>query len=54
MASENGCLFLNNALPYGRAEKGQPVIMDYFYHEEIRGSDNTGQRNKQTAENSQG
>lgn len=46
MASENGCLFLDNELPYGRAEKGHPVIVDYFYHEEVRGSDNTGQRNK--------
>ena len=46
MAKENGCRFLDNELPYGRADKGHPVIVDYFYHEEIRGSDNTGKRNK--------
>ena len=46
MAKENGCQFLDNELPYGRADKGHPVIVDYFYHEEIRGSDNTGKRNK--------
>ena len=46
MAKENGCPFLDNELPYGRAEKGHPVIVDYFYHEEIRGSNNTGRRRK--------
>lgn len=44
MAHENGCPFVDNELPYGRAEKGRPVIVNYFYHEEIRGSNNTGQR----------
>lgn len=44
LAAENGCPFVDNELPYGRAEPGHPVIVDYFYHEEIRGSDNTGQR----------
>lgn len=44
MAQKNGCPFLDNELPYGRAEKGHPVIVDYFYHEEIRGSENTGKR----------
>lgn len=44
MAKKNGCLFLDNELPYGRAEKGHPAIVDYFYHEEVRGSNNTGQR----------
>ncbi len=46
MARENRCPFLDNELPYGRAEKGHPVIVDYFYHEEIRGSENTGARKK--------
>lgn len=46
MAQENGCPFLDNELPYGRAQKGHPVIVDYFYHEEIRGSENTGKRKK--------
>lgn len=46
LAVENGCPFVDNELPYGRAEPGHPVIVDYFYHEEIRGSDNTGQRKR--------
>ena len=25
-----------NDLPYGRSEKGKPVIVNYFYHEKIR------------------
>ena len=37
--------FVDNELPYGRAEPGHPVIVDYFYHEEVRGSENTGRRN---------
>ena len=40
----NDCLFVDNELPYGRAKPGHPVIVDYFYHEEIRGSENTGRR----------
>ena len=44
LAGENGCPFVDNELPYGRAEPGHPVIVDYFYHEEIRGSENTGKR----------
>ena len=46
MAKENGCPFVDNELPYGRAEPGHPVIVDYFYHEEIRGSENTGRRKR--------
>ena len=46
MAKENGCLFVDNELPYGRAEPAHPVIADYFYHEEIRGSGNTGKRKR--------
>lgn len=46
MAAENGCPFVDNELPYGRAQPGHPVIVDYFYHEEIRGSENTGTRAK--------
>lgn len=38
--------FVDNELPYGRAEPGHPVIVDYFYHEEVRGSENTGRRKK--------
>lgn len=25
-----------NDLPYGRSEKGKPVLVNYFYHEKIR------------------
>jgi hypothetical protein len=34
-------------MPYGRVPQGHPVIVDYFYHEEIRGTENTGKRNRQ-------
>ena len=45
LAKEYRCPFVDNELPYGRAEPGHPVIVDYFYHEEVRGSENTGRRN---------
>jgi hypothetical protein len=35
-----------SGLSHERVPQGHPVIVDYFYHEEIRGSDNTGARNK--------
>ena len=47
LALKNDCPFVDNELPYGRAKPGHPVIVDYFYHEEIKGSENTGRR-KQT------
>ena len=46
LAIENTCPFVDNELPYGRAEPGHPVIVDYFYHEEVRGSENTGKRKR--------
>ena len=46
LAIENGCPFVDNELPYGLAEPGHPVIVDYFYHEEVRGSENTGKRKR--------
>ena len=46
LAGNNHCPFVDNELPYGRAEQGHPVIVDYFYHEEVRGSENTGRRKK--------
>ncbi len=49
MAKKYDCPFVDNEMPYGRAAQGHPVIVDYFYHEEIRGSDNTGRRNTKTA-----
>ena len=44
LAEENDCPFVDNELPYGRARQGHPVIVDYFYHEQVRGSENTGRR----------
>ena len=46
MAEKHDCPFVDNEMPYGRVPQGHPVIVDYFYHEEIRGSDNTGKRNR--------
>lgn len=46
MADKYGCQLVDNEMPYGRAKKGHPVIVDYFYHEEIKGSENTGNRRK--------
>ena len=46
LAQELGCPFTNNWTPYGRAEPGHPVIVDYFYHEEVRNTNNTGIRNR--------
>ena len=46
MAQKNDCPFVDNEMPYGKVPQGHPVIVDYFYHEEIRGSENTGKRRK--------
>lgn len=46
MAKKYDCPFVDNEMPYGRVPQGHPVIVDYFYHEEIRGSENTGARKK--------
>ena len=46
MAKKYDCPFVDNEMPYGRVPQGHPVIVDYFYHEEIRGSDNSGRRKK--------
>ena len=48
MAEKYDCPFVDNEMPYGRVPQGHPVIVDYFYHEEIRGSDNTGRRKKKS------
>ena len=42
MAKKYDCPFVDNEMPYGRVPQGHPVIVDYFYHEEIRGTENTG------------
>lgn len=46
MAKRYDCPFVDNEMPYGRAKQGHPVIVDYFYHAEVRGTGNTGKRNK--------
>ena len=35
-AKAQGFPYRINDLPYGRSEKGKPVIVNYFYHEKIR------------------
>ena len=42
MAKKYDCAFMDNEMPYGRVPQGHPVIVNYFYHEEIRGTENTG------------
>ena len=46
MAKKYDCAFVDNEMPYVRVPQGHPVIVDYFYHEEIRGTENTGKRNR--------
>lgn len=46
MARRFDCPFVDNEMPYGRVPQGHPVIVDYFYHEEVRGTENTGKRNR--------
>ena len=46
MACENNCRFVDNETPYERVPQGHPTIVDYFYHEEVRGTGNSGKRNK--------
>ena len=46
MARKNGCRFVDNETPYERVPQGHPTIVDYFYHEEVRGTANSGKRNK--------
>ncbi|MBR4445462.1 MAG: radical SAM mobile pair protein B [Solobacterium sp.] len=53
MAAQYGCRFVDNQTPYERVEKGHPTIVNYFYHEEIRGSDNTGKRSRKPAHTEQ-
>ena len=46
LAKKNGCRFVDNETPYERVPKGHPTIVDYFYHEEVRGTENSGKRNR--------
>ena len=41
---ENGLPYLDNYLPDMRADKGFPAVVNYLFHEEVRGSENTGRR----------
>ncbi len=46
IARKYGCRFVDNETPYKRVPQGHPTIVDYFYHEEVRGTNNSGKRNK--------
>ena len=46
IAKKYGCRFVDNETPYERVPQGHPTIVDYFYHEEVRGTANSGKRNK--------
>ena len=46
MARKYECRFVDNETPYERAQQGHPTIVDYFYHEEVKGTDNSGRRKK--------
>lgn len=43
-AEENHFSWFDNYLPDGRSVPGKPAIVNYLYHEEVRGSENTGKR----------
>ena len=45
LAKKYDCRFVDNETPYERVEKGHPTIVNYFYHEEVRGTANSGKRN---------
>ena len=46
IAKKYDCRFVDNETPYERVQRGHPTIVDYFYHEEVRGTANSGKRNK--------
>lgn len=46
LAEKYECRFVDNETPYERVPQGHPIIVDYFYHEEVRGTENSGKRNK--------
>ena len=46
IAKKYDCGFVDNETPYERVPQGHPTIVDYFYHEEVRGTANSGKRNK--------
>lgn len=46
IAEKYGCRFVDNETPYERVPQGHPTIVNYFYHEEVRGTENSGRRNR--------
>lgn len=46
IARKYKCRFIDNETPYERVAQGHPTIVNYFYHEEVRGTKNSGKRNK--------
>ena len=46
IAKKYDCRFVDNETPYERVPQVHPTIVDYFYHEEVRGTANSGKRNK--------
>ena len=47
-ANEQGLPWIDGYLPEGRSTPGSPSVINYFYHEEIRNSENTGVRKRAT------
>ena len=43
-AAANSLPYRVNDLPYGRSEKGHPVVVNYFYHEKIRLNNRSSER----------
>lgn len=39
-AIKNNCNFIDNELHYGHAEQEHPIIVNYFYYKQVRGSKN--------------
>ncbi len=46
LARQYNCRFVDNETPYERVPQGHPTIVDYFYHEEVKGTNNTGTRKR--------
>ena len=46
IAEKYDCRFVDNETPYERVPQGHPTIVNYFYHEEVRGTENSGRRNR--------
>ena len=44
LTEREGLPYLDNYLPDGRSKPHHPAVVNYFYHEQVRGSENTGAR----------